>query len=88
MAYRVVGEAAMIQQVLSGQTLSVSVDANQWGSYRSGIFSGCDLSHVANQAVNIVGVNVDEGYWIIRNSWGTGWGEDGYIKLALVRKNV
>ena len=88
MAYRVEGEAAMIQQVLAGKTLSIAVDANQWGSYQSGIFSGCSAVHNVNHAVNIVGVNVDEGYWIIRNSWGTGWGENGYMKLALVRENA
>ena len=88
MAYRVEGEAAMIQQVLAGKTLSVAVDANQFGSYRSGIFTGCSDILDVNHAVNIVGVNVDEGYWIIRNSWGTGWGDNGYMKLALVRKNA
>ena len=88
MAYRVEGEANMINQVLAGKTLSVAVDANQWGSYQSGIFSGCSAIHNVNHAVNIVGVNLDEGYWIIRNSWGSWWGDNGYMKLALVRENA
>ena len=88
MAYRVEGEAAMINQVLAGKTLSVAVDANDWGSYQSGIFSGCSPIHNVNHAVNIVGVNVDEGYWIIRNSWGPWWGDNGYMKLALVSLNT
>ena len=88
MAYRVEGEANMINQVLAGKTLSVAVDANQWGSYESGIFSGCSDIHNVNHAVNIVGVNLDEGYWIIRNSWGSWWGDNGYMKLALVRENT
>ena len=78
----------MINQVLAGKTLSVAVDANQWGSYQSGIFSGCSDIHNVNHAVNIVGVNLDEGYWIIRNSWGSWWGDNGYMKLALVRENT
>ena len=84
-AYRVDGEQAMINQVLSGRTLSVAVDANQWGRYQSGIFSGCSAIINVNHAVNIVGVNVPEGYWIIRNSWSQWWGDNGYMKIALVR---
>ena len=85
MSYRVEGEQAMINQVLAGRTLSVSVDANQYGPYKSGIFSGCGVNYNVNHAMNIVGVNVEEGYWILRNSWGTWWGDNGYMKLALVR---
>ena len=85
MSYRVEGEQNMINQVLAGRTLSVAVDSNQWGPYKSGIFSGCSVNYQVNHAVNIVGVNVLEGYWIIRNSWGSWWGDNGYMKLALVR---
>jgi Papain family cysteine protease len=85
MSYRVIGEQAMIDQVLAGRTLSVAVDASDWGQYRSGIFAGCPANYNVNHAVNIVGVNVPEGYWIVRNSWGTWWGDQGYIKLAMVR---
>ena len=85
MSYRVEGEQAMINQVLSGKTLSVAVDAHDWGKYQSGIYSGCSANFEVNHAVNIVGVNVPGGYWIIRNSWGQWWGDNGYMKLALVR---
>ena len=85
MAYRVDGEAAMINQVLSGRTLSISLDANDMGSYSSGIYRGCGVNYNVNHAMNIVGVNVEEGYWILRNSWGTWWGDNGYMKLAMVR---
>ena len=85
MSYRVEGEQAMINQVLAGRTLAVSIDANQLGPYKSGIYSGCGVNYNVNHAMNIVGVNVEEGYWILRNSWGTWWGDNGYMKLALVR---
>ena len=81
---QVQGKQAMIDHVLGGGTLVVSVDASAFGPYKSGIFSDCPAS-TANHAVQIVGVNVDEGYWIIRNSWGNWWGDLGYMKLALVR---
>ena len=37
-----------------------------------------------NHAVQLVGygTNADEGdYWILRNSWGEGWGEGGFMRL-------
>merc|ERR1712130_705379 len=57
------------------------------GGYSSGVYSGCayDSNIALNHAVQLVGYGTDpaEGdYWIVRNSWGTGWGEGGYIRLA------
>jgi C1A family cysteine protease len=83
--HRLADEQAMIDYVLAKGTLSVVVDATLWGTYQSGIFTNCGSTLSINHAVNIVGVNVDEGYWIIRNSWSTWWGDKGYMKLALVR---
>merc|ERR1712112_32823 len=66
--------------------LAVSVYASGWGSYSSGVYDGCDFdANIAmNHAVQLVGYGTDasEGdYWIVRNSGGSRWGEDGYIRL-------
>jgi len=64
--------------------LAVNVDANPWGSYSSGVFSGCQFRDIdVNHVVQAVGYGTAGGkdYWIVRNSWGTGWGEKGYIRL-------
>jgi cathepsin L len=81
--HRLEGQQNMINHVLNGGTLVVAVDASAMGSYTSGIFSSCPATY-ANHAMQIVGVNVDEGYWILRNSWASWWGDQGFLKLALV----
>lgn len=61
--------------------VSVTVAAN-WGMYGGGVFDGgcsandCVLDH------GVVAVGYDQDYWLVRNSWGTGWGESGYIRLS------
>jgi len=66
--------------------LAVNVDASYWSSYSSGVFTGCQFNDVdINHVVQAVGYGHDDArnkdYWIIRNSWGVGWGEQGYMRL-------
>lgn len=63
--------------------VAVSVGADQWSSYSSGVFDGCSKDTVINHAVVLFGYGQDDGgkYWKIRNSWGSNWGENGYIRL-------
>ena len=67
-------------------TVSVAVDAGNWHQYDSGIIndrSWCNGQ--VNHAVVVVGYGTDSAtgldYWLVRNSWGTSWGEDGYIRI-------
>jgi cathepsin H len=84
MTYRIKGEYKMMMYVLSGGTLAVDIDAATWSNYKSGIYSDCSTNFTINHAVNIVGVNVTGKYWIVRNSWGTKWGDKGFMKIQLV----
>jgi cysteine peptidase B len=66
--------------------LSVIVDAGSWvnGGYQSGIVTYCpDTGSKERHAVLLVGMDLDNDppYWIIKNSWGTDFGEDGYIRI-------
>ena len=77
--YAVEGEEDMKNYVLSTGPLSICLDASDWSTYQTGVISSCgtDIDH----CVQVVGVNTDEGYWIVRNSWGTSWGQNGFIYL-------
>ena len=77
--YTVNGEDEMEDYVKSTGPLSICLAASSWSSYQSGVVSSCDKQ--VDHCVQVVGVNSDEGYWIVRNSWGTEWGEKGYIYL-------
>jgi len=82
-------ETEMQAASLANGPLSVCVDANSWQSYHSGILQKCGNS--LDHCVQIVGWDVDATskipYWIVRNSWGTGWGISGYIYVAM-NKNL
>jgi len=55
-----------------------------FSDYKGGVFSGCDNSDT-DHAVTVVGYGKDKAsgkkYWLIKNSWGTNWGEEGFIRL-------
>lgn len=63
---------------VSNSPVSVTVDATNWSPYRSGVFTNCGGS--INHAVLLVGIV--GGAWKIKNSWGTSWGESGFIRLG------
>lgn len=67
-----------ISNAITAHPLSVTVDAEKWSAYKSGVFSNCGSS--IDHAVLLVGIV--GGNWKIKNSWGTTWGEAGYIRLA------
>lgn len=67
-----------LSNAIQGRPVSVTVDATNWNKYSSGVFGNCATS--INHAVLLVGIV--GGNWKIKNSWGTGWGEAGYIRLT------
>jgi len=72
-------EPKMVSQIQSSP-ISVCVDAETWQTYTSGIV-GSSCGKQLDHCVQAVGLNVDgaKPYWIVRNSWGTTWGNSGYI---------
>ncbi|XP_066259253.1 cathepsin L-like proteinase [Euwallacea similis] len=64
--------------------VSVAVNAKDFQHYGGGIYDSSSCSNSINHGVLAVGYNSENGhnYWIVKNSWGTGWGEGGYIRMA------
>ena len=77
--YSLSGEESMITHIFSSGPISVCLDASSWSSYVSGVITTCGME--VDHCVQAVGVNLDEWYWVVRNSWGTEWGNEGYIWL-------
>ncbi|XP_057792409.1 ervatamin-B-like [Salvia miltiorrhiza] len=73
-----------IQAAVARQPVSVAIDASasELQLYSSGVFTG-SCGKELNHGVLVVGYGVEEGvkYWTVKNSWGSGWGNKGYIKL-------
>lgn len=51
-------------------------------NYRTGIYRHVSGESLGGHCVCIVGYDTAGGYWICKNSWGTGFGESGYFKIA------
>lgn len=79
-------EAAMAAAVALNGPLSVAVEADQaaFQFYHTGVVTGTCGTHL-NHGVLIVGYGIDQAtgtpYWKVKNSWGPGWGEAGYIRI-------
>jgi len=72
-------ESNMLAQI-QDSPMSVCVDATLWQTYTGGVItasSGCGTS--IDHAVQATGYNAEGNYWIVRNSWGPTWGENGFV---------
>lgn len=77
----------MQNAIISFGPIAVSLDAGKFQFYHNGIMNGTGCSSSKhNHAVLVVGWGVDPNtktkYWIIKNSWGPYWGENGYVRLV------
>lgn len=78
----------MLEAVGNVGPVSIAFEVtNGFEAYSGGIFSDpeChqDPQHV-NHAVLVVGYGSEGGvnYWIVKNSWGPSWGENGYFRIT------
>merc|ERR1712232_716972 len=77
-------DAAAFETALATMPQAITVAAEPWQLYGGGLFKGCSSglfkSNTLDHGVQAVGYTKD--YWIVRNSWGAGWGEKGFIRVS------
>lgn len=72
---------AIKEQLVNNKTVAAMINALNFGKYKMyETFSDCKRVNL-NHAITIVG-QTEKSEWIVRNSWGKNWGENGYLKLG------
>ena len=78
------GDEETLKRLVAEQgAVIISVHVNsEFQSYAGGVFSGCSKGRL-NHAVAVVGYGSEDGvdYWLVKNSWGEDWGDEGFIKM-------
>ncbi|KAF7828689.1 cysteine proteinase COT44-like [Senna tora] len=73
-----------LKKAVAHQPVSVAIEAGgrAFQLYQSGVFTG-ECGTNLDHGVAVVGYGSEKGveYWLVRNSWGSAWGEDGYVKI-------
>ncbi|CAH2078237.1 unnamed protein product, partial [Thlaspi arvense] len=73
-------------EAVSRQPVSVYIDCSEAGfmHYAGGVYNPPDCGSTINHGVTLIGYGTSpEGikYWLVKNSWGKIWGDNGFMKL-------
>lgn len=85
-------EKSLMAAVSSKGPIAAAVDASHYSFqlYSSGIYDepSCSSTYI-DHGVGVVGYGSEgqSDYWIVKNSWGSSWGENGYIRMSRNKNN-
>jgi len=65
-------------------SIAIEADTRIFQSYSGGVITSSSCGTNLDHGVLIVGYGLENGieYWLVKNSWGTTWGDNGYVKIA------
>jgi cathepsin X len=78
------GEEKMMQEVYQRGPIACGIAVpDSLLNYTGGIFNDKTNNTYIDHLISVVGFGVEDNtkYWVVRNSWGAHWGEDGYFRL-------
>jgi cathepsin L len=88
-------EEALQEAVANLGPVSVAIDASSpsFSMYHKGVYTDTSCKNGRDEldhGVLVVGYGVEQGvpYWLVKNSWNSNWGEQGYIKMRRNHKNM
>lgn len=75
-----------LKEAVSMGPVSIAIEADKkvFQLYTSGVLTGSECGTNLDHGVLIVGYGAENGveYWLVKNSWGPSWGDNGYIKIG------
>jgi C1A family cysteine protease len=88
-ANRLTSPQAMKQWISTrGSVIACFIVYQDFYAYRSGVYRHVMGDEVAGHCVEVIGYDDAAGCWICKNSWGTGWGDGGYFRIAYGQSGI